>query len=102
MALSGLFRSPRKMSAFRVKADTFSSSTKCPLLTQSGHTERARNPFDKEVLAALGRDRRLLASDYKRLAVFLALGHRVHYQTDNRGNNSSTHATAHQLTSERC
>jgi Domain of Unknown Function (DUF1259) len=43
MPVAPAMASPRKMSAFRVKADSFSSSTKCPLLTQSGH-EANRHP----------------------------------------------------------
>jgi hypothetical protein len=37
VAHSGLTQPPRRMSAFRGKADAFSRSLTCPLTTQSGH-----------------------------------------------------------------
>jgi hypothetical protein len=46
-----------------------------------------------EIAASLGGNKRLAA---------LALSHRVHNQTDDDGNDSTTHTTADQLTSERC
>jgi hypothetical protein len=42
MAHSRLFQPPRRMSAFRSKADSFSCSPICPLMTLSGHVARIR------------------------------------------------------------
>src|SRR5262245_32080866 len=44
MALSGLFKQPRRMSAFRRKADSLLCSSTCPLMTQSGHSPREGRP----------------------------------------------------------
>jgi hypothetical protein len=40
LAHSGLFQPPRRMSAFRSKADAFSRSPICPLMALSGHHPR--------------------------------------------------------------
>src|SRR5690242_341987 len=90
----------RRISAFRGKADAFSCSRTCPLMTQSGHAARARSPFDKEAcVGCTGRSTASLGGN-KRLAA-LALIHSVHNHTDDDGNDSTTHTTADQLTSER-
>jgi hypothetical protein len=43
MAQSGLFPPLRRMSVFRYRADAFSCSPTCPLMTQSGHLEEERD-----------------------------------------------------------
>jgi hypothetical protein len=88
------------MSAFGDKVDLKRYCEESPLMTQSGHAARARSPFDKE--ACVGCTERSTASlgGNKRLAA-LALIHSVHNHTDDDGNDSTTHTTADQLTSER-
>ena len=69
-------------------------------MTQSGHAARGSKSFRQgsmrwlhwEIAASLGGNKRLAA---------LALIHSVHNHTDDDGNDSTTHTTADQLTSER-